>query len=263
MNKHSVTIALLAICALLVPSAAAQAGPAKSKMRFSATSYAVAENAGTATIDVTRSARNGKSKSATSSSVSVSYATSDGTAVAGTDYLATSGRLTFPACGSNPAANDPCLDQHIQVAISDDNVVNGNRTVRLALTSPSRNAVVVNPQKTTLTIADNEGPTHLTFDAASYTVWELGPAVEVHVIRSGAGISGATSVDFATANGSATAPGDYSTTNATLNYGAGEVDKTVLVPISDDSVVEPTESFSVALANASGGATIDAPSESV
>jgi hypothetical protein len=262
MNKHLALITA-ALIALLAPISSAQAASAKSKVRFASTAFAVAENGGSAAITVTRSARNGKSKSATSSIVTVGYATSNGTAVAGTDYTAASGRLSFPACGPNPAAADPCLVQTIHVGINDDGVVNGNRTVKLALTSPSRNAVVVNPQKATLTIADNEGPNRVSFDAADYKVWELGPQAEIHVIRSGAGISGSSSVDFSSTNGSATAPGDYTSTSTTLAYGAGEVDKTVLVPITDDSTVEATETFDVHLANAGVGTTIDTPSAPV
>src|SRR4051794_10270837 len=171
MTKHLALITA-ALIALLVPVSAAQAGPAKAKVRFGATAFAVAENGGSAAVTVTRSARNGKSKSAVNNIVTVGYTTSNGTAVAGTDYTTASGRLSFPACGPSPAATDPCLVQTTHVAINDDDLVNGNRTVKLALTSPSRNAVVVNPQKATLTIADNEGPNRVTFDAADYKVWE-------------------------------------------------------------------------------------------
>src|SRR5205809_7420780 len=116
--KHLALVATVLV-ALLSPTAA-HAASAKSKVRFSATSYAVAENAGTATISVTRSARNGKSKSATNTTVSVGFSTSNGTAVAGADYAAKSGRLTFPACGNNPAPNDPCLVQTFTVDIVDN-----------------------------------------------------------------------------------------------------------------------------------------------
>jgi hypothetical protein len=262
MNKRLALITA-ALIALLAPVGSAQAASAKAKIRFSATSFAVAENGGPAAVTVTRSARNGKSKSALGSVATVGYSTSNGTAIAGNDYTAASGRLNFPACGANPAATDPCLMQTISVGITDNTVVSGNKTVKLALMSPSRTAVVVNPQKATLTIADNEGPNRVSFDASDYKVWELGPQAEIHVIRSGAGIGGNSSVDFSTTNGTATAPGDYTSTSSTLNYGPGEVDKTVLVPITDDSVVESTETFDVHLANASGGAAIDTPSAPV
>src|SRR4051794_5851733 len=263
MRVRNFTIVLGALLALSLLPSSAFAGQ-KAKLRFAATNSAAAENASTAQVAVTRMARNGKAKSATNTTVSVAYATSNGTAVAGSDYISTSGRLTFPACSTGaPAANDPCLRQVVTVPVLDDNVADGNRTVNLALTSPSRNAVVVNPQKTTLTIADNEGPTHVFFDRASYSVWEIGPQVEIHVFRSGTGISGSSTVDFSTSNGSATTPGDYTGESATLTFAPGEVDKTVLVDISDDSVVEPTETFSAGLGNASAGTTIDTASEQV
>src|SRR3954452_3518996 len=262
MRVRAITT-LAALSALAIIPSSALAGPPKSKLRFSATSSAVAENAGTAHIAVTRTPRNGKTKSATNSVASVAYSASNGTAIAGTDFTAAKGRLTFPACSGSPAATDPCMRQTIDIAIADDAVIDGNKTVKLALSSPSRNSVVVNPQKATLTIADNEGPNHITFDASDYKVWELGPQAEVHVVRSGAGISGSSAVDFSTANGTATSPGDYTASSSTLSYAAGEVDKTVLVDIFDDSVVEASETFDVRLAGATGGATIDTPSAPV
>src|SRR3954465_6982987 len=158
-------IALTAL-AVLVPSRSAQAASPKSKPRFDASSTAVAENAGVAHVAVTRSPRTGKSKSGTNTVVSVAFASSNGTAVAGSDYTAVSGRLTFPACSGAVQPSNPCLRQVIDIPITDDAVVDGNKTVKLALTSPTRNAVVTSPQKTVLTIADNEGPNRITLDAS-------------------------------------------------------------------------------------------------
>ncbi|HYZ27683.1 MAG TPA: hypothetical protein VE570_01395, partial [Thermoleophilaceae bacterium] len=62
MNKHLAIIT--AVLTLVVPAASAQASNVKSKVRFGATAYAVAEDAGNATLSVTRTARNGKSKPA-------------------------------------------------------------------------------------------------------------------------------------------------------------------------------------------------------
>lgn len=262
MRVRSLTICVALVALAIVPSNAF-AGAPKAKLRFGATSFAIAENAGTATVAVTRAPRNGKAHSGTNSTASVAFSTSNGSAVAGTDYTATSGRLTFPACSGSPAATDPCMRQTISVPITDDSAVDGNKTIRLSLTSPSRNAVVVNPQKATLTIADNEGPSRISFDATDYRVWELGPSVEIHVIRSGAGISGSSAVDFATADGTAHAPGDYTAQSSTLSFAPGEVDKTVLVNITDDTIVEPSETFNVNLSNATGGATIDTPTAPV
>lgn len=83
------------------------------------------------------------------------------------------------------------------------------------------------------------------------------------MIRSGAGIGGSPTVDFSTGDGSAHAPGDYTAKTSTLSYAAGEVEKIVLVDITDDDTAEPSESFDVKLANPSAGATVGRPSAPV
>jgi hypothetical protein len=91
------------------------------QVRFSATDYSVAENTGAATITVTRSG-------GTSSEATVQYSTSDGSAVAGTDYTAVSGTLTF-ALKQRSAT--------FTVPIADDGVPNtGAVSIDLALDTP-------------------------------------------------------------------------------------------------------------------------------
>src|SRR5882724_1860462 len=67
------------------------------------------------------------------------------------------------------------------------------------------------------------------------------------------------SVDYATADGTATAGSDYVATSNTLNFAAGSgaaQSQTVSVTISGDTTVEPNETFFVNLLNATGGGTI-------
>lgn len=56
-------------------------------------------------------------------------------------------------------------------------------------------------------------------------------------------------VDFASANGSATAPADYLATNGTLTFAPGEVSKQIVVQVVGDNAVEANETFSANLAN--------------
>ncbi|HEY0076328.1 MAG TPA: FG-GAP-like repeat-containing protein [Abditibacteriaceae bacterium] len=60
----------------------------------------------------------------------------------------------------------------------------------------------------------------------------------------------AITVNYATANGTATQPGDYSSQTGTLSFAAGVTSKTILVPIVADYVVEADETFTVNLSNA-------------
>ena len=65
-------------------------------------------------------------------------------------------------------------------------------------------------------------------------------------------------VDYATANGSATAGDDYTATSGTLTFAAGETTKTVGVPIVDDAIDDDNETLSLTLSNASGADIDDA-----
>ena len=68
-----------------------------------------------------------------------------------------------------------------------------------------------------------------------------------------AGGTAAFSVNYATANGSATAGSDYvAIPLTTLNFAAGETAKTVSVTINGDTTVEGNETFSLNLSNAVG-----------
>jgi len=74
------------------------------------------------------------------------------------------------------------------------------------------------------------------------------------VTRSGG--TAAFSVNFATADNTATAGSDYVATAGTLNFASGVDTRTISVTINDDTTVEQTESFYVNLSNATNGAAI-------
>ena len=64
--------------------------------------------------------------------------------------------------------------------------------------------------------------------------------------------SGPATVDYATADGSAKAGEDYTESSGTLTFAAGEMEKTVAVPVLDDAKDEGEESFTLTLSNPSG-----------
>jgi hypothetical protein len=72
-----------------------------------------------------------------------------------------------------------------------------------------------------------------------------------------AGNYGAVSVQYATANSSAVAPGDYTAKSGTFSWASGDSStKTVVVPIIDDTTAELDETFTFTLSNPTGGAPI-------
>jgi hypothetical protein len=90
------------------------------------------------------------------------------------------------------------------------------------------------------------------FASATYNVNE-GGTVTITVLRLG-GNKGALSVSYATSNGSATAPADYTASSGTLSWADGEDDaKTFLVRTAGDSVVEGNETLTVRLTGNSLG----------
>ena len=87
------------------------------------------------------------------------------------------------------------------------------------------------------------------FDAA-----EADGQVEVTVVRAGGDSNNPLTVDYATVDGSAKAGSDYEAANGTIEFAAGETEKTIVVNLIDDADEERAETFSIALSNASGGA---------
>jgi hypothetical protein len=95
--------------------------PQPRSVQFSDVTYAVAEDAGTAVITVTRTGD-------LSVASSVSYSTANGTAVDGNDYLSTTGTLTF-------APNEQT--KTFRVTIVDDDIMEPNEVINLVLKNPS------------------------------------------------------------------------------------------------------------------------------
>ncbi len=74
--------------------------------------------------------------------------------------------------------------------------------------------------------------------------------------------AGPVSVQYATANGTATAGSDYGSVSGTLSFAAGQTTRTVEVPVFGDRLDEPDESFSLALSAPLGG-VVRGPSAAV
>jgi hypothetical protein len=107
----------------------------------------------------------------------------------------------------------------------------------------------------TFTVTQATSPGVLQFSSATYSVGENGGSVVLNVARTGAA-GGAVSVDYATSDGTATANSDYTAASGTLNFADGETQKAITINVNDDAAVEGDETFTVALSNPTGGATL-------
>src|SRR5438094_29701 len=91
------------------------------------------------------------------------------------------------------------------------------------------------------------------FDSATYSVDENGGSATITVTRSGV-LSGVLTVRYATSNGTATAPADYTAKSGTLTFNAGETIKTFTIPIVNDTLHESDETVNLTLSNPTAGA---------
>ncbi len=78
------------------------------------------------------------------------------------------------------------------------------------------------------------------------------------IVRLSAAASIAVQVDWATANGTATAGSDYTAASGTLTFAPGETQKTISIPVLADAVTEGAETLLVNLTNAQGATLSDA-----
>jgi hypothetical protein len=206
-------------------------------IKLSSANYSVAEDGVSATITATRT--NGSS-----GAVGVSYATSNGTANAGPDYTAVASTLAW--------ADGEAGNKTFNIPVFDDGDCTGDETVNIAISSPTGGAILGSPSAAVLTLTAVENSGLLEFDSAAYSGNEDDGAVTFTVTRTG-GTDCAVSVDYATADGTATlADSDYTAESDTLNWSAADgASKTFTVTPTTDATDEADEIVNVLLSNPS------------
>ena len=194
--------------------------------------------------------------------VTVDYATHDGTARAGSDYTDTSGALTFAPGETAKTVSVPVIDDTVEDTpetltvrlsnadppyVDSGNVVWGSREAGVLIADAVATGTIRNTE-------DQAEPRAVSVSAASAAE---GDSV-VFTVSLSATSSQQVTVDYATADGTATAGEDYTATSGTLTFQAGETTKTISVPITDDTEDDGGETFTLTLSNASGADLGDA-----
>ena len=174
--------------------------------------------------------------------VTVDFATADGTATAGSDYVAASGTLTF-----NPGETTKPLT----VLVNGDVLYEPDETFVVNLSNPANTTIVKGQGIGTILNDDGAQPT-LGITDVSVTEGNSGTTNATFTV-SLSGPSGQTAtVDYATADGTATAVGanpDYVATSGMVTFLPGETTKIITVLVIGDLLVEPNETFVVNLSN--------------
>ncbi|HMQ04066.1 MAG TPA: Calx-beta domain-containing protein [Pyrinomonadaceae bacterium] len=214
-------------------------------LQFDSASYSVGEGAAAAVIIVTR-------VGGSSGQVTVDFATSNGTAIAGQDYVSTQGTLLWEDGDSTPKG--------FGIALISDGIAEPNETVNITLSNPTGGAIIGIPSTAVLTIVDDDGTIH-TLSIANVSQPEgNAPNQLTCTVTLTPASEGVVTVNFSTSDGTATAPSDYTAiANGLLTFQPGEVSRPIVIDIIGDTVVEPDETFFVNLSNASGAVIGNTP----
>ena len=175
--------------------------------------------------------------------VTVNFATADGSALAGSDYVAASGTLTFaPGQTSLPLSvmvkGDTLTEQEEYFYVQLTGATNGN----IGNYNFAYGTIIDDDTATTISIGDvtryegNSGTTRFVFTVS------LSVASDTRV-----------TVNYATANGSAKAgDNDYAAQSGKLTFAPGQTSKTVTILVKGDKKNEGDETFFVNLSERRG-----------
>jgi hypothetical protein len=209
-------------------------------LQFSAPAYTVAEGERLARIFVKRSGP-------ATGTLTVNYATGDGTATQGIDYEPAVGKLTF---------GRGVLSRSFTVKVNDSHEVEDSETVTLTLSNPEGGAALGVQDQAVLTIKTNDPA--LQFSLPSYRVTETTRKATIIVKRTPPA-TGAVSVHYATSDGTARDGVEYEATSGDLSFKTGVLGLAFRVPILKDADHVTGQTVNLALTNPTNGARLGSP----
>ena len=188
----------------------------------------------------------------------VTLSVADGTgsrpATEGTDFRAGSSiTVTIPPKRSSvTATNVSLLDEVI-----DDAPLEGDETLILSGTATGGHFEVL---PTTLTITDNDTAALTLNDVTvAESPGSTGTVTATVTVNLDNDVQGGFTVMISTRDGTATAPGDYTSTTTTLTFDGSAETKTFTVEVAADSIFEGTEMFGVELFGLSTALNVGIP----
>jgi uncharacterized delta-60 repeat protein len=203
-------------------------------IEFTHTNYTALESAGVATITLRRTTD-------LSVPASVDYFVTAGTAIAGEDFTPTNGVVTF-APGE--------AVQSFTVPLRDNDRVEEDETVRLALLNPSDGRPLGGQNVALLTIVDDDS--EVSFRREQVAVAENSVFGLVELTRTG-NLSRGVSVLVSTASGTAVEGEDYVGVRTRVEFTPGQANRLLTVRPIDDTAFEGNEEFSLTLSEPSAG----------
>ncbi|MBT5531508.1 hypothetical protein HOK31_00520, partial [Candidatus Poribacteria bacterium] len=178
-------------------------------------------------------------------SVTVSYATADGSATAGADYEAATGDVTI-----EPGATSAS----VTVTLLDDAVHELDETFTVSLSEATGRGVSVDATAPDVTITNDDPVPSLSVSDVTVAEGDVSATFAVS-------LTGATSADvtvaYATADIGAHAGEDYDAASGTLTIEAGATAAEIAVTLIDDTDPEADEAFILSLRNATDATLAD------
>ncbi|NKI30307.1 Calx-beta domain-containing protein, partial [Croceivirga thetidis] len=181
-----------------------------------------------------------------SEAFTVDYVTSDGTAINAEDYTTVAGQLSFDG-------NDGEIQQII-VPILEDDIIEEIENFVVTLSNISTDLIEINSDTSVGSIVDNDaepGITGIAFEATEVTVNEGDGTATFNVVLTG-NFAESFTVDFASAEGTATDSEDYTGLSGQLSFAGnnGEI-QPIIIDILEDDIIEAIENFTINLSNPS------------
>src|SRR5439155_952468 len=162
------------------------------------------------------------------------FATANGTATAGTDYVSTNGTLTFLPDQTS---------QTITVTVLGDVLDELDETI---LVKDRKSVEERNSEgQGGVTILDDDAAPALAINDVSVVEGNSGTTNAVLTVSMSAASAQTVTVNYATANGTATAGADYVSTNGTLTFLPGQTSQTITVAVLGDVLDELDETILV------------------
>jgi chitinase len=176
--------------------------------------------------------------SASTQTISVDYATANGTATNASDYVNRSGALVFaPGQTSQPIA----------ISVVGDTILEPNENFFLNLSSPV-NATFADSQGVG-TIVNDDAPPTISISDASVDEGNSGSTGVVFNVTLSSASSQTISVNYATANGTASTPSDYVAASGSVTFLPGQTSHSIVITVKGDTVAEANETFFVNLSS--------------
>ncbi|MDP9299775.1 MAG: hypothetical protein M3P43_02595 [Actinomycetota bacterium] len=176
---------------------------------------------------------------------SIDWTTADGTATAGSDYVAAGGTVSFSGV---PSART----KTVTVLVNGDATAEANETFTVNISNPQPAAgVVIDTPTATQTITDDDSSASFAITDVTAAEGNAGSSTFSFAVTKTGSTGFTTSVNFATADGTATvADGDFASNSGTLSFLPGDTSKTIDVTVNGDTKHEADETFTVDLSGA-------------